>query len=71
MEGNALLRSAMYSFGSVSLVLLIAKLIAISMIVWLTFEAHTRRWIRPLLGMLSGFFIVLAVVPWSIILLRS
>ena len=71
MEGNIFLREFMLRLGSVSTALFITKLFAIGVITWLTFQAHENRWIRPFLGLMCGIFLSLAVIPWSMYILRG
>lgn len=67
MEGNTFLRELMYAYGAAP-VLFIIKLIAICLVVLLTFQAHRRRWIRPLIFILSAVYLCVAVMPWLYII---
>ncbi len=71
MEGNTMLREMMHRSGSVAWVLFLTKMFAIAMIAWLTFQATTRRWLRPVLGFLSGIFFSVAVLPWCFFILHG
>ena len=71
MEGNTMLREMMHRSGSVAWVLFLTKMFAIAMIAWLTFQASTKRWLRPVLGFLSGVFFSMAILPWCIFILHG
>lgn len=70
MEGNTALRHLMISLNSAGLALFLTKTLATFVIVWLTIQAHTERWVRPLLGVACGIFIAFAVIPWSVMILQ-
>jgi uncharacterized membrane protein len=63
MEGNKFLRYYMNQYG-LGPVLLAAKSFAVVCAVVLTFHAHERRWIRPLILAVVMIYVGLAVVPW-------
>jgi hypothetical protein len=65
MEGNAFLRDLMHAYGIIP-ALCIAKSIALVGVVILMLAAHRRKWIRPVIAILSVIYIVLAVVPWTL-----
>ncbi len=67
MEGNKFLRELMNAYGT-WFILVIIKMIAIGLVVLLTFHAHKRRWIRPLILILVLVYTCLAVVPWVYII---
>ena len=67
MEGNAFLRELMHAYGQAP-VLFVAKMSAIVLVVWLTFHAHSRKWIRPIIFCLILTYLVLAVAPWAYII---
>lgn len=67
MEGNKFLRELMTAYGTWS-ILLVIKTIAIGLVILLTFHAHKRRWIRPLIFLLVVTYTCLAVVPWVYII---
>lgn len=69
-EGNLLLRTLMQVFGEHH-ALLAAKAFAILLIVFLTVLAKRMTWITNLIGALSYIYIVAAVIPWIIILLKT
>ncbi|MBX7142839.1 MAG: DUF5658 family protein [Oligoflexia bacterium] len=69
MEGNAFLRELMYAYGTAP-VLFSAKLASLVCVGLLTFFAHRRRWIRPLIGILIAVYLALAVIPWTVVILR-
>ncbi|MCB0355233.1 MAG: hypothetical protein KDD64_16995 [Bdellovibrionales bacterium] len=70
MEGNPFLRHLMLLEGGCGGVLLFTKFFALSFVVWLTFQAHSKKWIRPVLGFLTGIFFSLAVIPWCFVILH-
>ena len=67
LEGNAFLRALMEAYGKAP-VLFGTKMIAIIFVVLLTFQAHSRRWIRPLIAIMIAIYFVLAVIPWVYII---
>lgn len=67
MEGNSFLRALMEAYGKAP-VLFVSKLAAIILVVLLTFEAHRRRWIRPLIAVMILIYLALAVGPWTYII---
>lgn len=69
MEGNAFLRELMYAYGTAP-VLFIAKLASLICVGFLTFFAHRRRWIRPLIALLIAVYLGLAVIPWTVVIVR-
>lgn len=70
MEGNAFLRNLIEAYGKAP-VLFFTKLLAICLVVLLTFEAHRRRWIRPIIFILILIYVGLAVGPWIYIILNQ
>ena len=64
MEGNVFLRELMHAYGT-AIPLVIVKILAILIVLRLTFFAHNRRWIRPLIFSLIVIYFVLAVAPWT------
>ena len=70
MEANAFLRELMYAYGKAP-VLFAAKLAAMVMAVALTYYAHRRRWFRIVIAMLVSIYLMLAVFPWTVIILNS
>jgi Domain of unknown function (DUF5658) len=67
MEGNRFLRELMNAYGA-WFILVVIKTLAIGCVVLLTFHAHKRRWIRPLILGLVVVYTCLAVVPWVYII---
>ena len=63
MEGNQFLRRLMEAYGAAP-VLFAIKTGAVALVVTLTFHAHKRRWIRPLIFMLIAIYLLMAVLPW-------
>lgn len=70
MEGNTFLRELMRAYGTAP-VLFVAKLVAVILVVVLTTYAHRRRWLRPLIAALVAVYLILAVVPWTYIIVRG
>jgi uncharacterized membrane protein len=67
MEGNEFLRKLMAAYGTAP-ILFVIKTAAIALVVLLTFQAHKRRWIRPLIFVLVVVYLALAVFPWVYII---
>jgi hypothetical protein len=67
MEGNGLLRSMMHAYGLMP-TLFIMKLIALVGVATLVLAAHRRKWIRPVICALSAVYLVLAVIPWILVI---
>jgi hypothetical protein len=67
-EGNPLLRSAMNELGH-STALLIAKLIAILLVIFVCFYATRFGWIKKALVLVNGIYLYVAVLPWLIVLM--
>ena len=67
MEGNSFLRKLMEAYGTAP-ALAIIKLSAIGLVVLLTFHAHKRKWVRPIIFLLAAVYLALAVVPWVYII---
>lgn len=67
MEGNNFLRNLMEAYGTAP-ALAIIKLSAIALVVLLTFHAHKRKWVRPIIFLLAAVYLALAVVPWVYII---
>ncbi len=67
MEGNGFLRELMQAYGAAP-VLFAIKTGAIALIVMLTFHAHRRRWVRPLIFLLVSIYLTMAVIPWVYII---
>lgn len=67
MEGNTLLRTLMEFYGKTP-VLFVSKLIALVLVVILTFEAHRRSWLRPVIYLLIVLYLALALIPWTYII---
>jgi uncharacterized membrane protein len=67
MEGNGFLRSLMTAYGTAP-ALVVVKMIALIFVCVLTLHAHTRRWMRPVIVLLSLIYLALAVVPWTYII---
>ena len=67
MEGNLFLRALINAYGKAP-VLFFTKLAAVGFVVLLTFQAHQRRWIRPIIALLILIYLGLAVGPWTYII---
>lgn len=70
MEGNTFLRELMHAYGTAP-VLVVAKFLAVAFAVILTFYSHHRVWLRPIIGGIVAIYLVLAVVPWTYIILKG
>ncbi len=64
MEGNRFLSLLMEMYG-VAPALMIVKCLAVVLVVVLTWHAHRRRWMRPVIFCLIALYFVLAIVPWT------
>lgn len=69
MEANVFLRELMLAYGTAP-TLLIVKTLALIAVGVLTLQAHSRRWIRPLILAMIGIYVILAVIPWVYIISR-
>jgi uncharacterized membrane protein len=67
MEGNALLRDLAHAYGAAP-ALFFVKLVAIVFVLFLTINAHKRRYLRPLIALLVVIYLALAIIPWVYIL---
>jgi hypothetical protein len=67
MEGNGLLRGLMHIYGMAP-ALFAVKSIALVVAIILALQAHRRKWIRPILVGVVAFYLVLAVVPWTVLI---
>lgn len=63
MEGNVFLRHFMEQYG-MGWALFVAKALAVCLAVALMFNAHRRRWVRPLILFAILVYFGLAVLPW-------
>lgn len=70
MEGNIFLRELMHAYG-MALPLLCAKLLAIVFVISLALFAHKRRWVRPLILIMTAIYLLLAVLPWIYLISRA
>jgi len=68
LEGNLFLRELVSTYGAAK-ALFFVKTAAIAVVIYITFRAHRRRWIRPLIMLIVALYLLLAIVPWAIILL--
>lgn len=69
MEGNALLRDLVSTFGAAK-ALFFVKAAAAIFVIFLTLRAHRRRWIRPIILALVAVYLILAIAPWAVVLSR-
>lgn len=69
MEGNGFLRELMHAYGMLP-ALFVAKLCALLFAGILMFNAHRRRWIRPIIFSLVVIYLALAVIPWVVVIAR-
>ena len=67
LEGNAFIRMLIEAYGAAP-ALLVAKLFAVSLVVFLTWYAHGRRWFRPMIVLLSVIYVMFAIWPWTYIM---
>ena len=67
VSGNGIVSKLMEAYGFFP-ALLISKICALLMIVLITYFAHRRRWIRPLVLMLCAAYLTLVILPWLNIL---
>lgn len=70
MEGNGFMRSLMYYYGMAP-ALFFVKLFAMAIAIGLALHSHNRRWMRPVLIGIVAFYLILAVVPWTIIISKE
>ena len=68
VEGNMLVRLLMEQFG-VSTAIILVKLLATVCIMVVCIAGAQIKWVRPALISLIGIYTLLAVIPWSGILL--
>ena len=66
MEGNAFLQALMQAYGAAPTIFA-AKLLAVALVVFLSWYAHSRRWIRPLILALCVIYVLFAIWPWAYI----
>ncbi len=67
MEGNTLLRQLAHAYGA-GPTLFFVKLTAIGFVIFLTLNAHRRRYLRPIIATLVVIYLTLAVIPWVYLL---
>ena len=67
IEGNPMLRQLMENFGHIP-TLAILKLIAIIIVLSLTYLAQRRPWVHNAIGALTCVYLVAAIIPWTYIL---
>lgn len=67
VEGNPLLRHLMEEFGAIE-ALTIVKLVAIGIVVILTFLARKVTWIKGAMGAITCIYLLAAIIPWTYIL---
>jgi uncharacterized membrane protein len=67
MEGNEFLRTLMHTYGTAPALLLV-KLLAICFVFVLMIQAHSRRWVRPVIAVLIVIYLAAAVLPWIYII---
>ena len=70
MEGNGFMRTLMYYYGMAP-ALFFVKIIALGIAIGLSLHSHNRRWMRPVLVGIVAFYLVLAVVPWTILISKE
>ena len=67
MEGNPMLRYLMLEFGHVA-TLSVVKLLAIFVVISLTYYARRITWVHNAMGAISCIYVFAAIVPWTYIL---
>jgi len=67
MEGNSFLRIMMEIYGTAP-ILVIVKIIAVVFIFIVTIQAHTKRWLRPVIAGLILIYLAAAIIPWTYII---
>jgi len=67
MEANAFIRALIIAYGAAP-ALFIVKLLALLLATMLMFQAHQRKWVRPLIAGLILIYVGLAVLPWTYII---
>jgi apolipoprotein N-acyltransferase len=67
MEGNILLRELMLLIGFVP-ALVVVKTAAIGVVTGLCLYAYSVTWLRSAFKVVIGLYVLLAVLPWSVIL---
>lgn len=70
MEGNSFLRELMHAYGMLP-ALFVAKFTALLLVGVLMFYAHKRKWIRPIILLLSVVYLSLAVIPWIALISKN
>ncbi len=69
-EGNGLLRNLIQMYGAIP-ALFVTKMVTLISVATLTIAAHRRKWIRPIIFSLCAVYIILAIVPWVLVLVRE
>ena len=70
MEGNGLLRQLIHQYGAAP-ALFAAKLLAVIVAVLFMFQAHRRRWVRPVIFTVVVIYLGLALIPWVLTLMNK
>ncbi|HMO02582.1 MAG TPA: hypothetical protein PKD37_03810 [Oligoflexia bacterium] len=68
-EANLLIRNMMFVYGAVPSLILV-KITAIGVIFSLLFIGLRVRWLKPAFLAIGVYYIILAIVPWTILLIR-
>lgn len=66
-EGNPFLRHMMEEFGHLPTIA-VCKFLAILIVITLTVIARNRIWVQQAMGVVSCFYLVGAIIPWTIVL---
>lgn len=66
-EGNPFLRHLMVEFGHLPTIA-VCKFLAILIVITLTLLARNRPWVQKAMGVVSCFYLVGAIIPWTVIL---
>ena len=69
VEGNLLVRTLMHTLGFVE-ALFVVKAFAIVVIILLSYQSINIKWIPKAMKGVIGIYLMLAVVPWTFVLLN-
>jgi hypothetical protein len=69
-EGNPLIRAMMYAMGH-NMAIGLAKFVAVLLVITLAVMARKRGWIGGVLGALTCFYLAIAIIPWTVILITN
>jgi hypothetical protein len=69
-ERNPLVQRLVYHHGTIPGIF-IAKSAGVAFSLVLIALSHKRRWVRPVLSLSIGLYIALAIVPWTMLIIRD